>query len=290
MKLATKFNLVILSVMLVGLVAVGAVSWQILRANAEREVVHTAGLMMDAAIAMRGYTIGEISPLLRDRSADVFHPQSVPAYAATQAFNKLREKQPEFLYKEATLNPTNPRDRAVAWEADLVETFRAHEDRKEISGLRETVTGPSLYLARPIRITNEGCLVCHSVPSAAPASLVKLYGDDNGFGWKLGEVVGAQLVSVPTSIPLQHAREVFMVFMSGVTIVFVLIAIVLNVLLRRIVLKPIGAMAAMADEVSRGNRDAAEFTSEGNDEISALGAAFNRMSRSLDKAMRMLES
>src|SRR3984893_12891536 len=45
-----------------------------------------------------------------------FHPQSVPAFAATEIFGYLREKFPDYFYKEATLKPTNPRDRATDWE------------------------------------------------------------------------------------------------------------------------------------------------------------------------------
>ena len=90
-------------------------------------------------------------------------------------------------YYEATLNPTNPRDRAVEWEADLVSTFRNQPELKQLSGVRATPTGRSLYLTRPLAIRDPACLACHSVPSAAPVTLVKRYGDRNGFGWKLNE-------------------------------------------------------------------------------------------------------
>jgi hypothetical protein len=41
-----------------------------------------------------------------------FLPQTVPAYAATETLAQLRKKYPNYDYKEATLNPTNPRDRS----------------------------------------------------------------------------------------------------------------------------------------------------------------------------------
>lgn len=288
MKLTAKFNLVLLSVLFAGLIATGFASWYILRQNAEREVLHTAGLMMEAALAMRGYTIGEIKPLLVPHMVDTFYPQTVPAYAATQAFNKLRESHKEFVYKEAALNPTNPRDRATDWETDIVQTFRNHGARKELTGVRNTATGKSLYLARPIEIKNEGCLTCHSTPSAAPKPMVTQYGDNNGFGWKLNEIVGAQIVSVPMSLPLANARKAFITFMASVTIVFVVIVAVLNVMLIRIVIRPVTQMATTADQVSHGNMKAAPFDGDGQDEISTLATSFNRMRRSLEKALGML--
>ncbi len=71
--------------------------------------------------------------------------------------------------------------------------------------------------------------------------------------------------------------------------VFVVIIIILNIMLRSIVIKPVTQMSGIADQVSKGNMNAAEFSERGKDEISVLAASFNRMRRSLEKAMMMLE-
>jgi len=138
-----------------------------------------------------------------------FHPQSVPAFAATQIFGYLREKFPDYFYKEATLNPTNPRNHATDWEADLVNQFRAGSLQTEFIGNRETPTGPSLFLARAIKVNNVSCLECHSTPDKAPPEMIKLYGTANGFSWKLDDVIGAQIVSVPMSLPVAMAEGAF---------------------------------------------------------------------------------
>lgn len=289
MKLTLKFNLVLIVVFSIGLAVTALLSWNILQGNAKKEVIERAGLMMESALAVRGYTVSEIRPLLRLQMKKVFVPQSVPAYAATQTFNKLREKHPQYAYKEATLNPSNPRNRAVDWEADIVQVFRNNPDHKEIIGVRTTPTGDSLYLARPMQIKNPGCLTCHSTVEAAPKTLVAAYGDANGFGWKLNEIVGARIVSVPMSVPLQKAREAFETFMGSLVAVFVVIVIILNIMLRYIVIRPIIEMSGIADQVSRGNMNAAEFSERGKDEIGVLAVSFNRMRRSLEKAMVMLE-
>jgi protein-histidine pros-kinase len=134
-----------------------------------------------------------------------FHPQSVPAFAATEIFGYLRGKYPEYFYKEATLNPTNPRDRSADWETDIINQFRSNPALPEFMGTRETPTGTALFLARPIKITNVSCLGCHTTPDKAPPEMVKLYGTANGFGWKMDETIGAQVVSVPMSIPVGMA-------------------------------------------------------------------------------------
>jgi hypothetical protein len=136
-----------------------------------------------------------------------FHPQSVPAFAATEIFTYLREKFPEYFYKEATLNPTNPRDRTSDWEADVVNQFRGNIKLTEFQKERETPTGPALVLARPIKVGNVSCLTCHSTPDKAPPEMIKLYGTANGFGWKLDEIIGAQIVSVPVAVPVAMADK-----------------------------------------------------------------------------------
>jgi hypothetical protein len=56
------------------------------------------------------------------------------AYGATEELNLLRAKFPDYAYKEATLNPTNLRDRAPEWEADIVNRFRQYPKQIEVLG------------------------------------------------------------------------------------------------------------------------------------------------------------
>lgn len=284
-----KFNLVLGLTTAVGLTVAGFLAYEILQRNAREEVLQTARIMMESALAVRGYTVGEIKPLLAVQQRRRFLPQTVPAYAASRYVMNLQQRHPEYSYKEATLNPTNPANRATDWESDIVSWFRNNEGSAELVGERTTATGPSLYLSRPIRIGNEDCLACHSTPERAPETLIATYGDANGFGWKLGEVVGAQVVSVPMSVPLERARRAFVTFMGSLAGVFLLVAVLLNILLHLIVIRPIQAISAKADEVSMGALDVEELPVKGNDEISTLARSFNRMQRSLGSAVKMLD-
>lgn len=114
--------------------------------------MENARVIMASSLATRTYTNKRIKPLLDTQMKYRFLAQSVPAYAATEHFNELRAKFPDYAYKEATLNPTNPRDRASDREAEIVNTFRQSPTRIELIGERDTPNGPSLYLARPFRI------------------------------------------------------------------------------------------------------------------------------------------
>jgi protein-histidine pros-kinase len=277
-------------VFLLGLGVTAYVSHRLLVHNAREEVARNAGLMMETALAIRGYTVAQVRPHLEMQLMRVFLPQTVPAYAATETLNELRKKHSEYFYKEATLNPTNPRNRATDWEADIVNQFRNQPTLKEMVGERETPTGPALYIARPIQITNPACLACHSTPAAAPATMIKLYGTANGFGWKHNEIIGAQVVSVPMAVPLKNAQTAFYTFMASLVAVFVVVFVALNLMLSWLIIRPIARMSHAADEVSTGNFEVAELPEAGKDEIALLGRAFNRMRRSLHKAMQMIEA
>ena len=288
MGLRLKFNLVLLVVFALGLGVTGWLSYDLLHRNAREEVLRNAGVMMEAALSMRGYTVSQIRPLI-PHSETVFHPQSVPAYSATEIMNALRKKYEDYSYKEATLNPTNPRNKAVEWETDIVNEFRNHPDRGEISGTRETPTGRSLYLARPFQIKDQACLACHTTAADAPPAMVKIYGPNNGFGWKHNEVVGAQIVSVPMSLPIQNANRAFFTFMVSLTAVFVALFIILNLMMSILIVRPITKMSEAANEISTGNMDIPEFEEKGGDEVSLLARSFNRMRRSLEKAIELIE-
>ena len=290
MKLRLKFNLVLTIIFLIGLTISGFVSYQLLQENARKEVVRNAGLMMATALAIRGYTVNNVKPLLADKLKDNFLPETVPAFAATETLNDLRKSYPNYSYKEAVLNPTNSRNLAVGWEMGLVGQFKQQSGTKEIIGERDSPNGPILYIARPITISNPACLQCHSLPEAAPASMIKLYGRENGFGWKHKEIVGTQLVQVPMSLPLKNAMDAFYSFMGSLLGIFMFVFTALNLMLGRVVIKPIAEMSRAADRISLGDFSAAEFPAQGKDEVAMLATSFNRMRRSLETAMKMIKS
>ena len=154
MGLRLKFNLVLVLVFLAGFAAAGYISRQLLQENARDEVLRNARLMMDTALAVRSYTVEQIKPHLDPMLEETFLPQTVPAFAATETLGHIQKKYRDYAYKEATLNPTNPRDRATEWEADLVQQFRQNADSKELVAERDGATGRLLYIAKPIQIVN----------------------------------------------------------------------------------------------------------------------------------------
>ena len=292
MKLLAKFNLLLVLVFGLGLALIAVNARSFLVADAKATVLGQAKLMAASSKATRDYTDEEISPILENtpEHKNDFLPQTIPFYAATVTFNRLRKSVTDFTdytYKEATLNPTNLTDRATDWEADIINHFRNSPGDKEIVGERESAVGPTLYLARPIAVES-GCLTCHSSPSIAPKALVKRYGTQNGFGWQPNEIVAAQIISIPMSVPIKLANQGLRNLLITLgTIFFVTIALI-DIGMYFIVIRPLRKVSHTADRISTGEIDLPPLPVKGKDEIAEVTTSFNRMHTSLKKAMELL--
>lgn len=244
--------------------------------------------MMTAADGIREYTAQRLVPLLPIEHDGKFVPENVPAFSAQTIFKNIQAAFAGYIYREPALNPTNLIDRAQDWEADIIRLFRDEPTRQELVIERDTPIGPTLNLTRPISIREDACLTCHSTPSAAPAALTQTYGTVNGFGWRLNETIGAQIVSVPMAVPLTLARRIYITSLIALVGIFAIVFVVMNLLLNYLVIAPVKRVSAMAEAVSLGEEHVEPYVKPGKDEISLLSVAFNRMRESLKRALEML--
>ena len=209
MKLQTKFNLSLSAAFVIGLALAGAFAFKISGDTARRDVLQEAALMASEGEGASRYTDQEVAPLL-SKAGTGFAPESIPFLAAQDQFRRVQKDWPDYSYKDAALNPTDPADKASAWEAAIINRFRGDAGLKQIVSQRDTADGPELSLSKPIRINDPTCLRCHSTPDKAPPGMVALYGTAGGFGWQPNETVGAQIVSVPMRVALARAQRSFL--------------------------------------------------------------------------------
>ena len=270
----------------------GATLSNVLEQKAQDEVSSKAGILIQTMSSVRDYTTDHIIPLLASRleTDPVFPPETVAAFSAIEVFENFRKKSEaykEFFYKEATLNPTNLRDKADTFETLLINRFRNEPETKQLADFRTLPAGDVFYIARPLAVKAQSCLRCHSTPEAAPKSQLTTYGTETGFGWKFNEIVAAQIISVPADKVFASAHRSFYLVMGILIVFFALVILVINLLLRRAVIKPIMKMSKIAHAVSTGKENS-DFVQNSNDEIGILAGAFNRMKSSLEIAMKLL--
>ena len=290
LQLEQKLTLILLLVFLAGIVISSSALSTLLHRSAQTQITSKALMLIQTMNSVRNYTSTKIKPELAEKLETKFLPESVPAYSAREVFESFRanKEYSNFFYKEATLNPTNPRDLADAFETKVVEGFRQSKELKTIQGFRSTEKGDIFYIARPLTVSKSSCLQCHGEPDMAPKTLIERYGTKAGFGWKLNEIVGAQIIFVPASKVLQNARQSFILTMGIVLGVFSLTIFLVNLWLRRSVVRPLRRMAQVAEVASKGDLSA-EFQKLSNDEVGKLAEAFTRMKISFALAMKKLQ-
>ncbi|MCC5616426.1 DUF3365 domain-containing protein [Nostoc sp. CHAB 5836] len=290
LNLKQKFTILLLVILTFGLSLSGFALSSLLRENAKQDISSTGLMLMETMSSVRKYTSTQVNPELADKLDTEFLPESVPAYSAREVFEILRQRREyrDFFYKEATLNPTNLRDKADGFETEIVEKFRNQSALKEVSGFRSIPGGDIFYIARPLPVSEESCLKCHSTPDVAPQSMITLYGAANGFGWKLNEIVGAQIITVPANNVINKANQSSFVIILIVSTIFIATILLVNFFLNRQVVMPLKRMTRIAEEVSTGHMEV-EFEQMSNDEIGNLAKAFKRMQLSLEMAMKRIK-
>ncbi len=288
LSIGSKFN-VILVLVFVGGIALSALTLsQALQRLAADEVTSKGQVLLQTMNSVRSYTSNHVRPLLLDDldTSPTFISETVPAYSATEVFETLRQNEEygAFFYKEATLNPTNPRDKADEFETALVEQFRSNPELSELSGYR-TMFGERLYYtARPLSVNDESCLTCHSTPEIAPASLISTFGDTGGFGWEPHEIVAAQIIYVPAGNVIDIARLFLTTVLAIVAAAFAVVILAINLLLRRAVLGPVGEITALAESIAADQLTEEDLDAESlrkvikrSDELGQLAKVFQTM-------------
>lgn len=293
MKLKVRLNLILVMLFILAIVICSSSLSYVLELNAEQEIANKASFAIETVNAVRGYTTDSIQPELSDRLIleEQFIPETVPAYSAREVFERLKEdtRYRNLSYKEATLNPTNPKDKANKFESILVERFQQNNSLKQLSGFRVEKNNNLFYIARPLRVNSISCLQCHGLPQSAPSSLINTYGDRNGFGWSLNEIVATQIIYIPVSSIARDTGKLRWSLLAIVILCLGATIIIINFFLQSYVIKPIQKMASLSNRISLGATEL-EFSHLNNDdELGILAKALNRMKHSFQIAKKMIE-
>ncbi|MFK8186410.1 MAG: DUF3365 domain-containing protein [Phormidesmis sp.] len=279
-SLGAKFSLLLALVWFVGGSATILTLSHHLNAQAEQTMRERADIVLTAMQAARNYTQNNIQPLVKAQVANVYAPESassdltaaeqdmadvaddpfiqeiIPNFAARRIFDSFRREDPSFLdysYKEAAINPTNANDLADSFEAQLYPQLQPLDGplAESVSGYR-TLEGKKLfYMAQPLIMKDASCLACHGNPADAPKAFLKMYGDRNGFGWNLDQVVATQMVYVPADMIFARGRQNLWTVTKTFLSIFGALFVVINVLLWRNVVRPLGILTGTAHQISR---------------------------------------
>ena len=103
----------------------------------------------------------------------------------------------------------------------------------------------------------------------------------------LGKIRVASVDLLPV---LGTVKSALTALMSSLGAVFFAVFFALNLMLDRMIVRPVSEMAKQADAVSIGDFSIPEFKPETKDEVGVLAIAFNRMRRSTEEAIKLLQN
>ena len=248
-------------------------------AEANREL----SLLVDMVASLREYISKDVRPGLL--KANMLESPAISSVVTTSVvashFHKMR---PEYYIKVASDNPLNSKNLPEPLEIKLLDKFRNNEGLKEITEAGLIKDRQFLVSARPSKVKKE-CMLCHGNPNTAPLPVTSKYGTASGYNYKLNDVVGTIGVGVPLADVNTLVMQRGMVAIGIITLIFGIIFVIINALVKNNILLPITKITEAAIVLSKGNLENEITIKQDGSEIGELAHSFELLRRSLKWTM-----
>ena len=141
-------------------------------------------------------------------------------------------------------------------------------------------------------VAEQSCLTCHGSYEQAPSFVQERFPKGHfSYGYKVGEVIGAVSVSVPMQSLYQDIARNFKHDLLYDAVVLVLFVSASGLIIRRVILAPVKAVATSITRVARTGNFNERLQRDDKDEIGELIASFNDLMAELEhKTVQRLES
>ncbi len=223
-------------------------------------VVFTAGFASVAVIAERFLVRRAFDEVAKNAAVAMEMLASIPENTSdTSDLARISRIKATFQTLDYRTVPARPGSVALAAgdAPDLVARFIANPRLDESSGEEGKGDARRYFLARAVRDATRN-------PQAV------------------------RVVTIGMSYYIHDAERALYTLMGSMLTIFVATFLVINLLLDRMIVRPITQIARTADEISVGNLHLPEIKPESKDEIGTLIVAFNRLRRSTEEAIRIL--
>ncbi|MFH1216081.1 MAG: DUF3365 domain-containing protein [Pseudomonadota bacterium] len=263
----------------------GLASYKLTERNTIVEAKNKGQLLFNYIISARTYFKTQQRALVMELvEENRFYPELMSGFVVSRGVWDIFEQNNKgYQFKQATLDPLYPPNKADNDEVKMIDAFRKDEGLQKLEGTIDKEGERYFYLAYPIRIDGKGCLRCHGEPADAPRDQIEIYGTGNGYHWKLGDTVSAYVVYVSIQDALAAAkRSAGILFLIGLGCFFIaLLALVL--FLDRRVIQPIEYLSDRVEEIRQGKNLHESFRHEADDEIGILARTIEHLRRAMVK-------
>jgi HAMP domain-containing protein len=288
MGIRARFILVAGVLAAVAMLVVGIASYRFSMGNAMTEAKEKGQIIFTYITSSNNYFNERQGPLITKlMEGDRFYPELMTTFAITRGiYERFAAKMPAFRFKQATLNPLQPTNKADAGETEIIARFQKDQALADLDGTLDKDGEEFYYIAKPVRVEDKDCLRCHGDPYKAPKDQTEIYGVETGYNWQMGETVGAMVIYIPLKQALAAARSsALTLFLIGAGCMLVAL-LGIWFFLDKAVVGPIVHLCDRAEEISVGKNLDEAIKANTQDEIGSLNRAVERLRVSM---VRMLK-
>jgi PAS domain S-box-containing protein len=267
-------------------VTAATIAYHFLKGMVSDEIYKETQLLESTADATRTY----VKDVLRPHVAalmppDGFMPQAMStSYVGREVMARIQARFPEFEYRRAAANPMNPVNLADDFENGMLQWFSQNPDHSEWQGLINKNNNAYYTRMRAIYAEKE-CLRCHGNPADSPSEMRAIYGDDGGYGYRLGDVVAADTIYIPVGFSFVRIKEAaWLTFLLATVSLFFLWGLFYLLFNRTVVLELKGLLSTFRNIAGPANVNETPLVFSSGDEIAELKGAFETVAGELQQA------
>ena len=287
MSIRVRFIVIIGVLSLAASVVLAYVSYQFSVKNAMADAQKQGAIVFNMIHSSRMYFKKNQRPIVAELvEEDRFYPEIMSGFVMTRGVWEIFEKRfPGYKFKQATLDPLYPPNKADVDETKLIAEFDADRKMKNSEG-KMTKNGKHFYyFAKPVPVEDK-CLRCHGTPEEAPKDQVEIYGTESGYDWRKGQVVSTAIVYVPMDAAMVAAKKsATTLFAMGAAGIVLLMGVIWFFLSSGIV-TPLAKLEEKTRQISLGKELDEDIGIHSKDEIGDLAKAIDRLRISTAKLLK----
>lgn len=287
MSIRVRFIVVIGVLSLVATVVLAYASYTFSMKSAMAEAKTQGQLVFNMIESSRMYFRKHQRPIVLELvDEDRFFPEIMSGFVMTRGmWEVFEEKLPGYTFKQATLDPLYPPNKADANEEKFIKDFDGDRSKKNSEGIIKRDGKQYYYFAKPISVGDK-CLRCHGDPDDAPKDQIEIYGTETGYNWRANQLVSTSVVYVPLDTAIAAAKKSATILFAMGAAGIILLTGVIWFFLSNGVVKPLAQLKNKTEQISLGKELDSDVGIHSKDEIGDLAKAIDRLRISTAKLLK----
>ncbi len=250
LDIRSKFNVFLIAFLIPLAVILALLSYHHEKKLLLEESRTKAEMVLREASAIRHYVEEVLRPkmyTILEKDDFVIEAMST-TFVSTSVQKRFGAYMPGYDYRRVASRPRNPTNAPDDLEKEMIRWFDEDREMKvwsgEVTRNRERV----FFVAEAVVVKRE-CLRCHGRPEAAPKILRERYGDQGGFGYSTGQIMGVNSVSVPMSSAMGKVRGASVTIAIAAVLGFLVLIAVINQIFGRLVAHRLGFLTSLSERL-----------------------------------------